>query len=110
MHHPAVLRLEVVALSQVLEKVAGGPAIHAFFEQSYVDVCNQLLDVNVGLGIPADGEGVELINELLVVDFFDEGRLLKSLRTSAGFKVLPVNQVVGLCVQWVGVAGNDVKV
>ena len=36
--------------------------------------------------------------------------MLKSLRNHARFKVPSVNQVVGLCLQWVGVAGNDVKV
>ena len=65
MHDAAVLCLEVVALSQVFEKVAGGAAVHTFFEQSYVNVGDQLLAVDACLGIPADRESVELFNELL---------------------------------------------
>ena len=84
-HHAAVLGLEVVALGQVLKQVAGGASVHALLKQANVDVGNELLDVHVNLSIPTDGEGVKLINQSRVVNFFDEGRLLKSLRNNAGF-------------------------
>ena len=84
-HHAAVLGLEVVALGQVLKQVAGGASVHALLKQANVDVGNELLDVHVNLSIPTDGEGVKLLNKTLVVNFLDEGRLLKSLRNNAGF-------------------------
>ncbi len=81
-HDTAVLRLEVVALRQVFEEVAGGAAVHAFFEQS-----DQLLDVDVRLGIPTNRESVELFNELLVVNFFEMGSPLYGLKASNSLKM-----------------------
>jgi hypothetical protein len=110
-HDAAVLRLEVVALIQVFEEVAGGAAVHAFFKQSDVNVCNQFLEVCVRLGIPADRESVKLIYKILVIDLFHEGRLLEeSRRHAAGCKIPAVNQVAWLCFQWVNVACNYITV
>ena len=81
-----------------------------FFEQSYVNVCNQLLDENVNPSIPPDRGSVELFNKLFVFNFFDEGRLLETRRVKTGLQIPSVNQGVGLCVQWVGVACNDLQV
>ena len=89
-----MLRLEVVALRQVLEEVAGGAAVQAFLEQPDIEGFNQLLDVYIRFGIPADRESVKLIYQFQVIDLFYEGRLLEeSRRHAAGFKIPAVNQV-----------------